>query len=357
MNPFHPVSVAAGIAALLLFPGALPLLPAAAAAAPAPAPAAATPPKPPRPAVLPGRGLAQHPFLLTGEWDHRDDRDQTIYVVRGGKVVWSYAIPIKDATGTLQELGDATMLSNGNIVFCRKVGVSEITPDKKIIWDFPAPPGTELHSIQPLGLDRVLIVQNGKPSRLLIINTVTGAKEKDLELPTPHPDKSPHLQFRRVHLTKDGTFLAAHLDDNRVVEYDRNGKAIWSFPTPGPWSATRLKNGNTLITSYHSTVLEVNPKGEVVWQFSEKDAPDYTFYIFQEASRLANGNTVICNWCPADLKDPKLWPGTVQVLEVTPDKKIVWALSQWDQALDLGPASSIQLLDEPGLPEEGEQQR
>jgi hypothetical protein len=39
-------------------------------------------------------------------------------------------IPIKDADGTLQELGDATMLSNGNIVFCRKTGASEVTPDK-----------------------------------------------------------------------------------------------------------------------------------------------------------------------------------------------------------------------------------
>ena len=79
------------------------------------------------PAVLPGRGLAQHPFLYTGEWDHRKT-NQTIFAVRDGKVAWTYDIPIKDTDGTLQELGDATMLSNGNIVFCRKVGASEITP-------------------------------------------------------------------------------------------------------------------------------------------------------------------------------------------------------------------------------------
>jgi hypothetical protein len=71
---------------------------------------------------------------------------------------------------------------------------------------------------------------------------------------------------------------------------------------------------------------------------------------------LSNGNTVICNWCPADVKDPKNWLGTVQVLEVTPDKKVVWALSEWNDP-DLGPASSIQLLDEPGVPENGEPQR
>lgn len=299
-------------------------------------------------------GLAQHSFLYTGEWDHRKS-SQTIFVVRDGKVAWTYDIPIKDAVGTLQELGDASMTSNSNIVFCRKTGASEVTPDRQIVWNLNAPKGTEIHSVQPLGLDRVLVMQNGDPAKLMIIHKATGKIEKELILPVPHPEK-PHLQFRRVRETKDGTFLAAHLDDNKVVEYDTSGKAIWTFTTKGPWSASRLPNGNTLVTSYHSTVLEVNPQGEVVWQFSEKDVPEIPCYIFQEASRLANGNTVICNWCPVDLKDPAIWPGTVQVLEVTPEKKVVWTLSQWDEP-DLGPASSIQLLDEPNPSENQAQQQ
>ena len=59
---------------------------------------------------------------------------------------------------------------------------------------------------------------------------------------------------------------------------------------------------------------------------------------------------------PPDLKDPKTWPGSVQVLEVTPEKKVVWAMSEWKNP-DLGPASSIQLLDEPGVAENGDLQR
>ena len=43
---------------------------------------------------------------------------------RGGVVT-------NNANGVLQELGDASMLSNGNIVRSRKVGASEITPEKK----------------------------------------------------------------------------------------------------------------------------------------------------------------------------------------------------------------------------------
>jgi len=41
------------------------------------------------------------------------------------------------------------MLSNGNIVFSRQFGASEITRDKKIVWKYDAPPGTEIHTAYP----------------------------------------------------------------------------------------------------------------------------------------------------------------------------------------------------------------
>ena len=293
---------------------------------------------------LPGRGLAQHPFLVTGEWDHRK-AEQTLYVVRDGKLAWSYGIPFKLPDGNEQELGDATMLSNGNIVFSRKTGASIVTPDKKIIWDYPAPNGTEIHSIQALDADRVAMIINGDPARLLIIDTRTNVTEKELALPTPKPDK-PHLQFRRVRVTPTGTYLAAHLDDNRVVEYDEHGKPLWSYSVYKPWSAVRLQNGNTLMTSAPTSIVEVDPHGSVVWEFSQKNVPEIALYQLQDVTRLANGNTLVSNWCPANGRDPRDWPGTVQLLEIAPDKHVVWALSQW-QNPDLGPFSSIQLLDEP----------
>ena len=66
---------------------------------------------------------------------------------------------------------------------------------------------------------------------------------------------------------------------------------------------------------------------------------------------------MICNWCPGDIADPRTGPARCRLLEVSPEKKIVWALSEWTDP-DLGPASSIQLLDEPGTPEKpGDLQR
>ena len=39
----------------------------------------------------------------------------------------------------------------------------------------------------------------------------------------------------------------------------------------------------------------------------------------------------------------------VQAIEVTSDKQIVWALRSWTSPVDLGPSTTIQLLNEPGI--------
>lgn len=330
------------------------------AAASTTAAARATPPVIYAPADLPGKGLTQHPFMYTGEWNY-PKKVQSILIVRDGKIAWQYDIPtnIANADGlkTLQEFSDATMLSNGNVVFARKTGAGEVTPDKNLVWNYDAPKGFEVHTIQPIGTDRVMMIQNGDPAKLMIINTISGQTEKEIVLPTGNP-KNAHPQFRGVRMTAAGTFLAAHMDNGKVAEYNPDGKEIWSVAVASPWSAIRLTNGNTLITSNKSFAREVNPKGETVWEFTQKDVPDIKLFVIQGAERLANGNTVIMNWCPTAIKNPKDWTGSVQVLEVTPDKKVVWALRSWADPADLGPASIIQLLDEPGVPEKpGDQQR
>ena len=81
-------------------------------------------------------------------------------------------------------------------------------------------------------------------------------------------------------------------------------------------------------------------------------AANVVFPAGTEVTRLANGNTLINNWVGSvPLED---WPTVVQLIEVTPDKKVAWALRDWTT---LGPASSTQLLDQPGAAERRELQR
>lgn len=294
-------------------------------------------------ADLPGKGIAQHPFLYAGEWDTRKPL-QSMFLVRDGKVVWQYSIPLRTESGGIQEFDDATLLPDGNIVFSCMSGAGEIRPDKKLVWEYKAPPGTEVHSIQSIGQDRVLIMRNGNPAQAMIVNTATGNTEKVIPIPTTVAGT--HGQFRHIRMTPAGTILVPHLGEGKVVEYDLDGKVLWSVPAKSPWHAVRLANGNTLIAGDWSCYArEVNPRGETVWELTQADLPSIRLFSTQTTNRLANGNTVVTNWCAGN-KNTDEWASTVQVIEVTPDKKVVWALSSWKDP-DLGPSTSIQLLDEP----------
>ncbi|MCX5646513.1 MAG: hypothetical protein NTZ17_17810 [Phycisphaerae bacterium] len=149
--------------------------------------------------------------------------------------------------------------------------------------------------------------------------------------------------------------LISHMNLGQVTEYDKDWKEIWSCDAPSVWDAVRLKNGNTLISgNQHAFVREIDPKGEIIWEVKNGDLPGIKLNGVHQVTRLANGNTVICNWTAGVKRDD--WPTIVQVIEVTPEKKVVWAFREWTDP-DLGPASCIQLLDEPGADENGDLQR
>ena len=302
---------------------------------------------------LPGKGLSRHPLLYVGEWDTRHPEAQSMFLVRDGKVVWKYSIPMRTGAGGVQEFDDVTLLPNGNIVYACMSGAGIITPEKKILWEFKCPPGTETHSCQPIGQDSVLMVLNGNPPKVLIINTVTGKTLKEIVVSTASTNT--HGQFRHVRMTGNKTIMVGLFAEKKVVELTLDGKEIWSVDAKSPWSALRLHNGNTLISGDgEGYTREVNMKGETVWEFTRADAP-FTIGNTQTANRLANGNTVICNWIAGNPKTEE-WPGTVQAFEVTPAKKVVWELSSWENP-DLGPCTYVQLLDEPGVSGTMDQQR
>src|SRR5262245_35149401 len=106
---------------------------------------------------LPGQGLAGHDFLYAGE-----SHDRKVFLVRRGKIDWSYDDP--QGKG---EISDAVLLSNGNLLIAHQFGVKLISPEKKILWSYDPPAGHEVHTAVPIGASHVLYIQNGDPSALL----------------------------------------------------------------------------------------------------------------------------------------------------------------------------------------------
>src|SRR3954469_25126353 len=143
------------------------------------------------PPAHPGNGIGQHPMLYAGEGYN------TLFVVNHGKVVWSYS------TGKGGEIDDVWLMTNGHILYTRQHSVEEITPQKQVVWPLDAPAGTEIHSAQPIGLDKVLLVRNGLPPKLMIIDKATGKVgfEHDLPATSFTNPKTVPPQFRRIRMT------------------------------------------------------------------------------------------------------------------------------------------------------------
>jgi hypothetical protein len=292
------------------------------------------------PEALPGRGLAQHDFLYAGE-----SKNRRAFIVRKGKIVWSYEDPAGRG-----EISDAILLSNGNLLLAHQFAVKLVSPAKKILWNLDAPRGTEIHTAMPIGNDHLLYVQNGDPALVKVVNINTGETKKEFTVPVGNP-KSVHGQFRHGRITTRGTLVLAHMDMKKVCEYDAGGKQVRSWPARNPWGVTPLKNGNLLIVD-RPAIREVTLQGETVSTLTPSvDLPDYNLSSLQMAWRLPNGNTLFNNWFNE-------WSGQlgranppVQAVELTPEKKVVWVLRSWEKP-DLGPATTIQLLDQPDAPEQ-----
>ncbi len=291
------------------------------------------------PAVLPGKGLAEHDFFYCGE-----SHDRKMYIVRKGQVIWSYDDP--NGNG---EISDAVLLSNGNVLLAHQFAVELISPDKNVIWKYDVPKGSEVHTAMPIGKEHVLYIQNGPEPVLRVVNVATGEVAKQFPLPVKNP-KSTHGQFRHARLTSAGTIMVAHMDMGKVCEYDSIGKELWSIPAPGCWGVTSLTNGNILITN-PTGVHEVDRDHKTVWEVTRADLADYKLTNLQNAWRLPNGNTLLNNWVNEWSRKIDKAVAPVQALEVTPEKKVVWALRAWTTPVDLGPATTIQILDQPTAPE------
>jgi hypothetical protein len=60
--------------------------------------------------------------------------------------------------------------------------------------------------------------------------------------------------------------LVPEYSQNRVAEYDLDGRLLWQAQVRFPISAVRLANGNTLVVSMtERKVVELDREGREVW--------------------------------------------------------------------------------------------
>jgi hypothetical protein len=220
---------------------------------------------------------------------------------------------------------DGWVLPNGNVLIAWGNIVREFTPDKEVVFEYKIDPiNKEIGTVQKLDSGNTLITELGVKPRLMEVDA-QGKILLEIAL-KPETDNA-HMQTRMARKLSNGNYLVPHLLAFKVKEYTAGGKVVKEFPTDmkdlggreaknWPFTAIRLENGNTLVCLTNGNkVVEMDADGKVIWKVSNEDLPGNPIDDACGGQRLPNGNTVITSY------HAKVG---VKLLEVTPEKKIVW---------------------------------
>lgn len=232
---------------------------------------------------------------------------------------------------------DVWSLPNGEIMFAWRMGVSIYSKSGERVFEWKSSEKRdEIHTCQPLSDGNILIAQNG-PSRLIEVNR-QGKIVKEISVKTRNNDL--HMRFRMCRKLDNGHYLCMVSCDNEIREIDSKGETVRiiknlpGIPMSKSHAVMRLANGNTLFsTGAGAMAVEVDKDDKVVWKLERKDLPEIKMGFMTGMNRLPNGNTVIC-----------FYQGSHHVIEVTPEKKLVWKWRLPSQRTVV----SVQILDQEG---------
>lgn len=242
---------------------------------------------------------------------------------------------------------DCHVLGNGNFLVLQGAAtVAEIdAQSRQVVWSYDAAKSNgnegkrvEVHACQPLADGRVMIAETTSMRIIEVDRDGKLLKSIAMKVNQPHP----HTDTRLVRKLASGNYLACHEGDGVVREYDgESGDGVWEYEVPmfgkpaadghGPeafgnkvFAAVRLPSGNTLLTTGNGhSVLEVTPEKELVWQLHQHDLPGITLGWVTTIEVLPGGNYVIGN-CHAGPENPLL-------IEIEPaTKKVVWTLDRYE---------------------------
>lgn len=245
-----------------------------------------------------------------------------VMVNEDGTVQWKWDTPASDGW----------VLPSGNILLAMYPhaefphgGVIEIEPaSQRRVFEYQGQQ-KEISTAVTLPDGKYLIAELGPEPRAVVVN-----KDGEIEKTTAFQCQkaNTHMQTRMLRVLDNGNYLVPHLLDFAVKEYDADGKVVNTFMTDDrgrerrdwPFTAIRLESGNTVIGCTNGNrVIEVDQDGKIVWSVSNEDLGEKLIDDACGVQRLPNGNTVIASYHAAGTK--------VKLLEVTPDKKVVWTFS------------------------------
>lgn len=218
---------------------------------------------------------------------------------------------------------DIWALPDGHLLYTTGKGIRQVDSNGKTVLEFNT--NSEVHAVQRL--------KNGNTFLCLCSTgqlTEINAQAKIVKQIDLLPNKNGGHMFSRIARVLDnGHYLISNYGGKKVIEYDQNGKEVWAYSAPfGIHGVTRLKNGNTVITSGDlgaSCLWEIAPDKSLVWKVDNDDLPGRPLRYVGGFQVMPNGNYVICNWLGHNH-----FKEAPHLLEINRDKKIVWSFSDFE---------------------------
>jgi rhamnogalacturonyl hydrolase YesR len=254
---------------------------------------------------------------------------KVLIVSTEGSVEWEYSAP---------HANDLSLLPNGNLLFNTGHGVQEVTRAKKVVFTYEST--NEIYACQRLP-DGNTFIGECTSGRLLEVSP-SGAIVKELRL-LPAGKDGGSAYMRNARQLDNGHYLVAHYGADVVREYDAQGKIVLEIPAPGgPHSVERLPDGHTLISCGDHPggprFFETDTFGKTVWELREGDLPGVSLRFLAGFQRLPNGDTLLANWLGHGQ-----FGRAPQLIEITPDKRVVWTFADPDQIKTI---SNVRVLDD-----------
>jgi HEAT repeat protein len=167
-----------------------------------------------------------------------------------GKIKWEKMVP--NNTLSVQRL------PNGNLFVVTQNSLSESDPTGKEVFHY-ARNSFDIYRGRKLSNGDALIITNQG-----ILTRIDGKTQKELK--TFNIGGFLGNLYGTVQELPDGHLLIPIYQRSLVVEFDADGKQVWSLQVQNPSSAQRLPNGNTLVASqFQGKVIEFDANSREVW--------------------------------------------------------------------------------------------
>ena len=256
---------------------------------------------------------AERPRLLLALYD----KHQAIVLEPDNTISRTVKVP-----GSCQ---DAWLLGDDSILLSGGREVKKVGKDGKVAWTYKATHTgkIEIHNCQPLKDGGVLIGEGGT-NRLLEFDA-NGKIVKEVKTSVKG---GAHNEFRGLRKTGRGTYLFCAKGEDTIYELDANGKQLRKITKADvekqgvKWNALHfvceLPNGNLFVGGgYNSSFCEIDAKGKVVWNLTNKDLPTVNLTYCAGAQILKDGTMVL-----------SLYNSSHKVIAISRKKELLWGVDK-----------------------------